>query len=293
MGLLLTGKLTLADSTPRNGMLLRPIHRSGERLPVMGLGTYQSFGVGKIAADREPLKDVLSLFTEYGGSMVDSSPMYGTSEQVVGDLSSTLALRPQLFMATKVWTSGNEAGIAQMNESFRRMRVNVMDLMQIHNLMDWRTHANTLAQWKDAGKIRYTGVTHYHSGAYARLEDIIKTKTFDFVQFNYSIAEREAERRLLPLALDTGTAVIINRPFAAAGLFSRVRGKTLPDWATEFDCETWAQFFLKYIISHPAVTCAIPATSKPKHLVDNMSAGYGRLPDEATRKRMRDVIDRL
>jgi len=278
---------------PRGSILERPIHSSGEGLPVIGLGTYQSFGVGTDAAERGPLKQVLELFTKYGGSVVDSSPMYGTSEQVVGDLSDELALRPKLFMATKVWTSGNDAGIAQMNESFQKMRVNVMDLMQIHNLVDWRTHAKTLAGWKEAGTVRYTGVTHYHSGAYANLESIIKTRMFDFAQFNYSIVEREAEKRLLPLAMDTGTAVIINRPFAAAGLFSRVRGVKLPSWAAEFDCQSWAQFFLKYIISHPAVTCAIPATGNPKHLVDNIRAGYGRLPDEAMRRRMVEFVERL
>ncbi len=278
---------------PAGGILERPIHSSGERIPVIGLGTYQAFGVGKKAADREPLRQVLKLFAERGGSVIDSSPMYGTSEQVIGDLSDQLALRPKLFMATKVWTSGGAAGIAQMNESFQKMRVNVMDLMQIHNLLDWRTHAKTLAKWKETGTVRYTGVTHYHSGAYDNLESIIKTRTFDFAQFNYSIAEREAEQRVLPMALESGTAVIVNRPFAAAGLFSRVRGIKLPSWAAEFDCESWAQFFLKYIISHPAVTCAIPATSKPKHLVDNMGAGYGKLPDEATRRRMVKLVEGL
>ncbi len=278
---------------PAGGILERPIHSSGERIPVIGLGTYQAFGVGKKAADREPLRQVLKLFAERGGSVIDSSPMYGTSEQVIGDLSDQLALRPKLFMATKVWTSGGAAGIAQMNESFQKMRVNVMDLMQIHNLLDWRTHAKTLAKWKETGTVRYTGVTHYHSGAYDNLESIIKTRTFDFAQFNYSIAEREAEQRVLPMALESGTAVIVNRPFAAAGLFSRVRGIKLPSWAAEFDCESWAQFFLKYIISHPAVTCAIPATSKPKHLLDNIGAGYGKLPDEATRRRMVKLVEGL
>ncbi len=293
LGLLLASKQVRTDPMPAGGILKRPIHSSGERLPVIGLGTYQSFGVGKDVAERKPLKQVLELFTEYGGSAIDSSPMYGTSEQVIGDLSNELALRPKLFMATKVWTSGNDAGVAQMNESFQKMRVSVMDLMQIHNLVDWRTHAKTLARWKEAGTVRYTGVTHYHSGAYANLESILKTRMFDFAQFNYSIVEREAERRLLPLALDSGTAVIVNRPFAAAGLFSRVRGIKMPPWAAEFDCQSWAQFFLKYIISHPAVTCAIPATGKPKHLVDNMGAGYGRLPDEALRRRMVELVEGL
>lgn len=288
-----TSLATVRAEPPTQPMMQRPIHDSGEQLPVIGLGTYQSFGVGSGDNEREPLREVLRQFVAHDGAVIDSSPMYGTAEGVVGDLSAQLSLRPRLFMATKVWTSGQRAGIDQMNESFRRMRVDVMDLMQIHNLTDWRTHSKTLAEWKAEGKVRYTGVTHYHAGAHASLESIMKLRTFDFSQFNYSIVEREAEERLLPTALDTGTAVIVNRPFAAAGLFSRVRGIELPAWAAEFDCKSWAQFFLKYIISHPAVTCAIPATGKPKHLVDNMGAGFGRLPDEATRKRMRQLVDNL
>jgi len=282
-----------AEPIPSKPMLRRPIHRSGEQLPVVGLGTYQSFDVGSAENEREPLREVLGQFVDHGGAVIDSSPMYGRSERVVGDLSAELELRPQLFMATKVWTTGERSGIDQMNESFRRMRVDVMDLMQVHNLTDWRTHAKTLAAWKESGKVRYTGVTHYHSGAYTNLQSIMQLNLFDFAQFNYSIVEREAEQRLLPLALDTGTSVIINRPFGGGGLFRRVRGARLPSWATEFDCASWAQFFLKYVLSHPAVTCAIPATGKPKHLADNMGAGYGKLPDEKTRKRMRDVIDAL
>ena len=282
-----------AEQSRNTQMLQRPIHASDEQLPAIGLGTYQSFAVGSNQSDRDPLREVLQQFVRYGGSLIDSSPMYGSSEGVVGDLSQELALRSQLFMATKVWTSGKNRGIDQMNDSFREMRVRVMDLMQVHNLVDWRTHADTLDDWKERGRIRYSGVTHYHSGAFANLEKIMQMRRFDFAQFNYSIVEREAEQRLLPAALDTGTAVIINRPFAAGGLFSRVRGVALPEWANEFNCKSWAQFFLKYVVSHPAVTCAIPATSKPKHLVDNMGAGYGRLPDEATRKRMRSVIDSL
>ena len=274
-------------------MLKRAIPASGEMLPVVGLGTYQSFDVGNSAAERAPLKEVLRQFIAQGGKLIDSSPMYGPSESVVGDLATEIGITGQLFMATKVWTSGREAGIRQMEESLRRMKVERMDLMQIHNLLDWKTHLATLKQWKAAGRIRYIGITHYHSGAYAELERLIKTTDFEFAQFNYSIAEREAEERILPLARDSGVAVIVNRPFAQASLFSRVRGKELPAWATEFDCESWGQFFLKYIISHPAVTCVIPATGKPQHLQDNVSAGYGRLPDEATRKRMAAFIDNL
>lgn len=262
-------------------------------LPVVGLGTYQSFDVGGGASERDPLKDVLSLFVQQGGKLVDSSPMYGPSESVVGDLATELGITGRLFMATKVWTSGREAGIRQMEESLRRMKVPRMDLMQIHNLLDWKTHLGTLKQWKAAGRIRYIGITHYHSGAYAELERLMRTKDFEFVQFNYSIAEREAEERILPLAREIGVAVIVNRPFAQASLFSRVRGKDVPAWAAEFDCRSWGQFFLKYILGHPAVTCVIPATGKPQHLVDNMMAGIGRLPDAAMRKRMVAFTDGL
>lgn len=271
----------------------RPVPRSGEMLPMLGLGTYQAFGVGPDRGEREPLKEVLRLFVEHGGSLVDSSPMYGTAESVVGDLAAEQGLTPKLFMATKVWTTGREAGVRQMEESMRRMKVARMDLMQIHNLQDWKTHARTLQEWKAAGRIRYSGITHYHSGAYDELERLMKTKAFDFVQFNYSISEREAEQSVLPLAQDTGTAVIVNRPFAQASLFPRVRGREVPAWAAEFDCKSWGQFFLKYILSHPAVTCVIPATSKPHHLVDNMMAGVGKLPDVAMRRRMTAYMDEL
>jgi diketogulonate reductase-like aldo/keto reductase len=271
--------------------LKRAIPSSGETIPVMGLGTYRTFNVGPRSADREPLKEVLRQFVRYGGTVIDSSPMYGASESVVGELAEETGLLDKLFMATKVWTSGRESGIRQMEDSMRKMRVRRMDLMQIHNLQDWRTHEKTLAEWKGAGRVRYDGITHYHSGAYADLERILKSRRFDFVQLNYSIAEREAEDRLLKVAQDTGTAVIVNRPFAQAGLFSRVRGKELPAWAAEFDCTSWAQFFLKYIAAHPAVTCIIPATSQPRHLADNMMAGVGRLPDAAMRRRMVAFMD--
>ena len=289
---LATGRHALADAKAFQ-VNKRPIPRSGEQLPMVGLGTYQSFAVGRGKSEREPVKEVLRLFSQHGGTLVDSSPMYGPSEGVVGDLAQELNLTGKLFMATKVWTSGRDAGIRQMEESMRLMKVARMDLMQIHNLQDWQTHQKTLNEWRAAGKIRYTGITHYHSGAYDQLERILKTKAFDFVQFNYSISEREAEDRILPLAQDTGTAVIINRPFAQASLFSRVRGKEVPSWAAEFDCQSWGQFFLKYILSHPAVTCVIPATSKPHHLLDNMGAGIGRLPDAAIRRRMVAHMDQL
>jgi diketogulonate reductase-like aldo/keto reductase len=271
----------------------RPIPGSAEALPVIGLGTYQAFDAGTGEAERAPLGAVLRALVDQGCSVVDSSPMYGRAEGVVGDLAAALELRQSLFLATKVWTSGREAGIRQMEESFRLMKTQTMDLMQIHNLVDWKTHTATLKEWKKQGRVRYIGITHYHEGAYDELERLIKSRDYDFVQLNYSIAEREAEASVLPLARDLGVAVIANRPFAKASLFSRVRGKDVPGWAQEFDCGSWAQFFLKYIVSHPALTCAIPATSKVKHLLDNAGAGVGRLPDDKTRRRMAVYVDGL
>jgi diketogulonate reductase-like aldo/keto reductase len=267
-------------------MLTRTIPGSGEALPLIGLGTYRAFDAGGSAAERTALAEVLKTLVACGGRMVDSSPMYGRAERVVGDLQAQLGLRPQLFLATKVWTSGRDAGIRQMQRSLQSMQAGTMDLMQIHNLVDVDTHSATLEEWKRQGKVRYLGITHYHEGAHSELERLIATRRYDFVQLNYCMAERTAERRLLPLARDTGVAVIVNRPFAQAGLFSRVRGKALPPWAAEFDCSSWSQFFLKYVVSHPAVTCAIPATGEPAHMLSNAMAGDGRLPDEPMRLRM-------
>ncbi len=280
-------------SPPADALLKRAIPSSGEAIPVIGLGTYQAFDVGTDSGSRESLRQVLRALVAKGGSVVDSSPMYGRAEGVAGDLSDELGLRSKLFLATKIWTSGKDAGISQMEESFRLMRTQVMDLMQIHNLVDWRTHTATLKDWKRNGRVRYIGITHYHSGAYDDLERLIKTRDYDFVQLNYSIAEREAEQSVLPLAQQMGVAVIANRPFAQSSLFSRVRGKTLPPWAAEFDCNSWAQFFLKYIVSHPALTCAIPATDKPEHMADNMRAAYGKLPDQPTRQKMAALVESL
>jgi diketogulonate reductase-like aldo/keto reductase len=270
--------------------LERPIPSSGEKLPAVGLGTWRTFDVGGSAAEREPLREVLRRMLELGGRVVDSSPMYGTAESVVGDLAAELGITEKLFLATKVWTSGREAGVAQMEQSFRRLRARRLDLMQIHNLLDWRTHLRTLREWKAAGRIRYLGITHYTSGAYEELERVLRSEPLDVVQVNYSLGEREAERRILPVARERGVAVLVNRPFSEGGLFQRVRGQTLPGWAAEFDCESWAQFFLKWILAHPAVTCVIPGTSRPQHLVDNVRAGLGRLPDPATRDRMAALV---
>ena len=266
-------------------LLKRSIPRTGELLPVIGLGTWQTFDVAGQNA-RAPLREVLSEFSRLGGSVIDSSPMYGKSESVVGDLAAELDIRKRFFLATKVWTHGREAGIQQMEESLRRLRVQRIDLMQVHNLVDWRTHLVTLRRWKDQNKIRYIGVTHYTASAFGELASVMETQDLDFVQLNYSIIERDAERRLLPLALDRKIGVVVNRPFAEGALFRQVRGKSLPAWAKRIGCATWSQFFLKFIVAHPAVTCVIPATSKVEHLLDNMQGGIGPLPDADTRERM-------
>jgi diketogulonate reductase-like aldo/keto reductase len=274
-------------------IIRKPIPRGGETLPVIGLGTWQTFDVGAAQSARAPLKEVLREFVQLGGSVIDSSPMYGKSESVTGDLAAELGIYQQLFVATKVWTNGRDAGIRQMEESLRRLRVKKMDLMQIHNLVDYRTHLVTLRRWQEQGRVRYIGVTHYSASAYTELARVLETENLDFVQLNYSMAEREAEQRLLPLAADKRIAVLVNRPFSAGSLFKKVRDKQLPPWAKEMGCATWAQYFLKFIVSHPAVTCAIPATGKPQHLVDNMHAGIGPLPDAKTRERMADYFAEL
>ena len=278
--------LAMMPAAAAPALAARAIPTDGRHLPVVGLGTWQTFDVGSDAAARTRLGDVLARFAELGGALVDSSPMYGNSESVLGDLAAQHVLRERLFLATKVWTSGREAGIQQMQASLRRMRTQRMDLMQVHNLLDWRTHLDTLQAWRKEGRVRYLGITHYHAGAHAELEKLLRSRQWDFVQVNYSIAETEAGERLLPVAADLGVAVIVNRPFAQGALFSRVRGLALPDWAAEFDCGSWAQFFLKWILSDPAVTCVIPASRKAEHTRDNMAAGLGRLPDAATRRRM-------
>lgn len=262
----------------------RRIPSSGETLPVIGLGTWQTFDVGAGQAERAPLAEVLSAFSSLGGRLVDSSPMYGRSEEVAGELAASLGLRDKLFVATKVWTSGKSAGIRQMEDSMRKLRARPIDLMQVHNLVDVQTHLATLREWKNQGLVRYIGVTHYTAGSHAEVARVLQSETVDFVQINYSVSEREAEQRLLPLAQERGVAVIANRPFAGGEVIRRMRDRPLPSWAAEIDCSSWAQILLKFVIGHPAITCAIPATSKLNHLQDNMQAGTGRLPDGKLRE---------
>jgi diketogulonate reductase-like aldo/keto reductase len=264
---------------------------TGEAIPVVGLGTWQTFDVGNQPEAQNPLKEVLQTLINNGGKVLDSSPMYGRSEKVVGDLSTELSLNQKLFMATKVWTSGKEQGIRQMNESFSLLQRKQVDLMQIHNLVDWQTHLKTLREWKEQKKIRHIGITHYTESAYSLIESILKNHPVDFLQINYNLVSRKAEERLFPLAMEKNVSVLINRPFEEGALFNKVKGKELPAWAIEFDCNSWGQFFLKFILSHPAVTCVIPGTSKPHHMADNAMAGFGRLPDEGQRHRMIAAIN--
>ena len=263
---------------------------SQETLPVIGVGTWQTFDVGSDPAARAPLREVLKLLD---GNVIDSSPMYGAAESVVGDLVAELGMRDKLFLATKVWTSGREEGLRQMESSLRRMRAGRMDLMQVHNLLDVQTHTKSLLEMKQQGKARYIGITHYASSAYSEVERWLKTRQYDFLQINYSLGEREAEKRLLPLAAELQVAVISNRPFVEGALFRRTKGKPLPPWSAELGIASWAQYFLKWIVGHPAVTCAIPGTARPDHMADNLGAGRGALPDAAQRRRMAEYLDAL
>jgi diketogulonate reductase-like aldo/keto reductase len=274
-------------------LLSKKIPATGEALPVIGLGTWQTFDVGDDASARAQLAEVLQVLAGAGAQVVDSSPMYGTSESVAGDLMARLGLREQLFVATKVWTSGRDAGLRQIEESFRRLQVERMDLMQVHNLLDAETQTRTLLALKERQKVRYVGITHYTSSAFPEVERWLKTGRYDFLQINYSLGDRGAESRLLPLCRDLKVAVLVNRPFGQGGLFARTRGKPLPPWAAGLGIASWAQFFLKWIVSHPAVTCAIPGTAKPAHMKDNLGAARGLLPDETMRKRMADYFDSI
>lgn len=271
----------------------RAIPSSGEKIPVLGLGTSRVFDVGRDEQALSPLKQVMRLFVERGGTMVDSSPMYGRAERVVGDLVSSLGLVDRVFFATKVWIQGEQAGIEQMQDSFRLMGTERIDLMQVHNLVDTQTQLNSIRRLVDNGRIRYVGITHYTPGAFDDLESWIKKEKLDYVQFPYSIANRQAEERLLSAAADNGVATIAHRNFERGHLFQKVKGKPLPDWAKEFDCASWGNFFLKYLIADSRVTNVIPATRKSTHLQDNMNAGLGRLPDQVLRRKMVEYFEDL
>ncbi len=273
-------------------MLARPIPASGEELPVIGLGTYSVFDVESSATEIAKRKEIVDLLLGEGGSVIDTSPMYNRAEKVIGDVIAAGSPREAMFIATKVWTDGRDAGIAQMQRSADLMNTSVIDLMQVHNLRDTAVHMKTIHKWQEQGLIRYNGLTHYTARALDALEAEMKRFKPQFIQINYSLGEREADRRVLPLARDLGIAVVINRPYQAGRLFGRIANKALPSWAEPF-AASWGQFFLKFIISHPAVTCVIPGTSKPRHMADNLEAGFGPLPDAATRRRMIDTISAL
>lgn len=286
--------LTLGSASGQSPRIVtRKIPSTGEDLPAVGLGTWQVFDAGNDASARAPLREVIAQFAKAGGKMIDSSPMYGSAESVAGDLVAELGLRDKLFIATKVWTRGREDGNREMERSFKRLRVSQMDLMQIHNLLDVGIHTKTLRDWKAKGRIRYLGITHYTSSAYAEVEKWLKAEPYDFLQINYSLAERESERKILEICREKSIAVIANRPFAEGAMFRRVSGKALPPWAAEIGVASWAQYFLKWIVGHPAVTCVIPGTGKPEHIADNVAAGFGALPDEGMRRRMAEYFDSL
>lgn len=273
-------------------MLTRPIPTSGETLPVIGLGTYNVFDVESTEKELAPRRDIIRLMIEKGARLIDSSPMYNRSEKVVGDIIMQTATRDELFLATKVWTDGKASGERQMQASADLMQAGVIDLMQVHNLRDLDVHMQTIREWQQEGRIRYNGITDYRASALDELEAAMRKHRPEFIQINYSLGETEAERRVLPLAQELGIAVLVNRPFMTGNLFRGVRGQNLPEWATPF-AASWGQFFLKFIVSHPAVTVAIPATSRVQHMEDNLGAGFGEMPDAALRQKMADYYASL
>lgn len=271
-------------------MIKRIIPSTNEELPVIGLGTWLVFDVTNTQYD-EKLRDVLRLLHEAGGSLIDSSPMYGHAQETIGRLTKELPFQKELFYATKVWIDGKEQGIQQMDDSMSKMKRSQIDLMQIHNLVDWKTHLKTLRGWKAKGKIRYIGITHYIDSMHEVLMQIVREEPLDFVQFNYSVTNRNAEKRLLPLCADRGVAVLINRPFGTGQLFASVRNKPLPEFVKEIGIDSWSELFLKYILAHPAVTCVIPATGNPVHMADNLKAATGGFPDEGLRAKILKIFE--
>lgn len=287
------GALSLAlvgRASAQTTMARRRIPSSGEMLPVVGVGTWLTFD--HPPERRAPLGEVLRVLFESGGSVIDSSPMYGASEEAVGALLAAAGSRDKAFIATKVWTSGSQAGIDQMRRSMELLRTGPrIELMQVHNLVDWRTHLATLRAWKAEGRVRYLGITHYQPSAHDELEAVMRAEALDFVQLNYALNDRAAERRLLPLAAERGIATIVNQPFGGGGLIRQMMRKPLPGWAAEIGCTSWAQILLKFVLSKPAVTCVIPGTGRPDHMRDNVRAGFGALPDAAMRTRIIAALD--
>jgi diketogulonate reductase-like aldo/keto reductase len=264
----------------------RIIPSTGQPLPVIGLGTYKAFDVGSGSKQRAPLTAVLQALFSAGGSVIDSSPMYGRAEGVVGDLLTANHAHEKSFVATKVWTEGRSAGISQMRRSLELLQQPTIDLMQVHNLVDWRHHLVTLREWKAEERIKYLGVTHYTSSAYAELEMAMRSETLDFVQLNYSLDDREAEQKLLPLAQDRGIAVLVNLPFGQGRLFKKLGAKPVPRWLQEIGCATWAQVLLKFVLANKSVTCVIPGTANPEHMAENCIAGVGPTLDESLRRQL-------
>jgi aryl-alcohol dehydrogenase-like predicted oxidoreductase len=280
-----------AESPPQPPLMhTRPIPSTGEKLPIVGCGTWRTFDVGDDAARRRELADVLRVLFDAGGSVIDSSPMYGSSEAVAGALLAESRTRDKAFIATKVWTDGRDAGIAQMEQSMRLWQTSRIDLMQIHNLLDWRTHLATLRDWKAAGKIRYIGVTHYTASAFPQVEAVLRSERIDFVQINYAANDRDAEARLLPLAAERGVAVIVNQPFGGGSLLASLRNRPLPAFAPDLGCTSWAQLLLKFVLGNPAITCVIPGTGRREYMIDNVHAGIGVYADASMRQRIADAV---
>jgi diketogulonate reductase-like aldo/keto reductase len=274
------------SATGAHAMNKRPIPSTGEMLAVVGCGTYRTFDVGDDPKAQAGLADVLRVLFDAGGSVIDSSPMYGSSEAVAGAVLTQVSGHDRAFVATKVWTQGREAGIEQMEESMRLLQQPRIDLMQIHNLVDWRTQLATLRDWKARGRIRYIGVTHYTSSAFPEVEAVMRAETLDFIQINYAADDRSAEERILPLAKERGIGVIVNQPFGGGGLIGRLKDRPMPPWAAQIGCASWAQLLLKFVLAHPAVTCVIPGTGRKQYMVDNVQAGFGVYPDKAMRKQI-------
>ncbi|HIN12751.1 MAG TPA: aldo/keto reductase [Gammaproteobacteria bacterium] len=282
--------IALQATDAKNYMARRIIPSTGELLPVIGLGTSRVFDTNLSEKSLNPRKEIVKALLDHGGSLIDTSPMYGRAEEVTGKIAQDLKINDRLFLATKVWIEGKEAGEIQMNASSKKLNKAVIDLMQIHNLLDWKTHIKTLYEWKEQGKINYIGISHFRSNAFNQIEKIITKERIDFAQFNYSLEEREAEKRLLPLCREKGVATLINRPFMRGKLFKAVARKKLPSWTYEYNVNTWSQFFLKFILANQAVTTVIPATSNPAHMIDNLIGGIGPIPEVGLQKKMVEVV---